>query len=165
MRFENRTFTVLALLAAAAVLGACGGDDLTGFVVLAKIRGINYAAMTQLQVRFESNGSARFDSDSGSESGVSYATEDGGRIFTATAGRAWVTNQYDQTGNEFIFRMPFANPEGSADTNLQVVINRDIAGELVRVGESTLVPVHLPAGSGAEIEAVVGCVPDGECGS
>ena len=162
MRNDKRTSLVLVLSAAAILLGACGGDDLTGFVVRAKVRGINIAAITQLQIRFEA-GSAKFDSDSGSESGVSYATQDAGSTFTATAGRGWVTEHYELSASEFVFKMPFANPEGSGDTNLHVLIHRDIAGELTLVGESTLVPVRLPAGSGAEVEAVVGCVPDGQC--
>ena len=152
---------VLALALPLAVF-ACGGDEGegTGFVVRAKIRGINIAAMSQFQVRFEATGDSRFGSGSGEELGVEYATEEGGRVFVATAGEGWVTAHYQLAESEFVLKMPFVNPEDGGDANLQVLIHRDIRGDLVLVGESALTPAQLPAGAGAEVEVVVGCVPD-----
>lgn len=153
------------LLLTAVLLGGCGGgDDGTGFLVRAKVRGINIFAISQMQFRFESAGDARFGSESGSEAGVSYATEDGGRVFTATGNSAWVTDEYDRGASEFIFEMPFVNPDGGGETDLQVVIHRDIEGEMVLAGHSVPMTVELPAEAGAVFEPVVGCVEGGPCG-
>jgi hypothetical protein len=156
---------VLALALPMVVLAgvaACGGDadDGTGFVVRVKIRGLNIAAMDQIQVRFEATGDDRFGSESGEERGVDYATEDGGRVFVATAGSGWITPHYRLSESEFVLQMPFVNPEGGGEVNLQVLIHRDVRGDMILVGESALTPTQLPTGAGAEVEVVVGCVPD-----
>lgn len=149
-------------LALPAIVLACGGDETegTGFVVHAKIRGLNVAAMDELQVRFEATGDLRFGSDSGEEAGVDYGTEDGGRVFVATAGSSWITRNYELSESEFVLEMPFVNPEGGGDVNLHVLIYRDVRGDMVLAGESALTPTQLPAGGGASVEVVVGCVPD-----
>jgi len=146
-------------LTAVALLAACGGDEEgTGFVVRAKVRGINIAAISQFQVRFEATGGGRFGSGSGEEAGIEYAVEDGGRDFVATAGRGWVTSHYELAESEFVFLMPFVNPDGGGEVNLHVLIHREVEGSMVLVGESALTPTLLPAESGGEVEVVVGCV-------
>jgi len=164
MTSKARTISILILCSASLALASCGGDDLTGFTVRARVRGINIAAITELEVRFEASGSVRFDEDSGSESGVRYATEDGGQTFSATGTRGWVTDHYELSASEFVFTMPFANPEGGGEANLHIVIHRDVNGEIVPVGESTLVPVRLPVAAGGEVEAIAGCLAGGQCG-
>lgn len=154
------------LLLGAVALGGCGGDEEgTGFVVRAKVRGINIAAISQFQVRFEATGGDEFGSGSGSEDGVDYRVEDDGHVFSAKAGRSWVTSNYELSESEFVFTMPFVNPDSGGDVNLHVLIHRDVDGDLVLVGESALTPTQLPAGAGAEVEVVVGCVEDAPCGA
>lgn len=157
---DARTLRFSLLLMAFASLAACGGDegDATGFTVVAKIRGINIAAMSQIQVRFEATGDARFGAKSGDELGIDYETEDDGRAFVATAGRGWVTDHYELSESEFVLKMPFQNPDAGGDVNVHILIHRDVNGDLILVGESALTSTQLPAGAGAEVEVVVGCV-------
>lgn len=157
---------ILGLALWLGALGACGGEDEgTGFVVLAKVRGLNLAAMSQLQVRFEATGEDRFGSASGAEEGVDYATEDGGRVFTATTDAEWINAHRQQPGNEFQIPMPFVNPDSGGTVNLHVLIHRDVEGTMVLVGESALTPILLPATAGSQVEVVVGCVRDAPCGA
>jgi hypothetical protein len=163
----TRFLTIFGLL---ALTGACGGDDDgegTGFLLRAKVRGINYFAMSQLQVRFEATGDDHFGSTSGEEHGLDYETQDGGRAFVATGGRNWVTQNYEQTESEFVFEIPFVNPAGGGDVNVQVLIHREVpeegSGDFVLVGESALTPTQLPTAPGGEVEVVVGCVAGAPC--
>jgi hypothetical protein len=163
-----RTPRLLHVLLLLLPVASCGGSDPSGFDVKVKVRGgLNLAAMSELEVSFQSAGDARFSSRSGSElqGQIHYQTNDGGRSFAAVADRDWIVANYELEKSEFVFRIPFVNPSGGGHVNLRGEVRRQIGADMVKVGESVIVPFELPADPGSDVEVVVGCIEGGQCGA